>query len=576
MDLSHGVCFGGPGGALPDHGVQDGQHLSHAGDHGDLMRLATRFQPLVEGPDYGVRADRRGRCHVQQRTHMRAAAVNGAPTAHDAAVAIERGKANQSGYRAPIELSELRQLDHEGARGYRSDALEATQQFIFGAPGRRAPKPGSDIDVELSDLLLQLVDVRFDAFAHRPLHKAQAIHFLHAHRHELAPTHEQLFKLAGLFIGQAHDLGLDRLSERRNHLGVNAIVLREPPARLGEVANLPRIDHGDPQSSAHQCSSNRSLVPTGRLHHDQVDRCRLQRLGQIVDAIRIVGELQHFTARQHSHIECCLRYVDSHHLLFIVHRSSSCPSLATMRAQPLAQPFGLTKRSGGATMLINGLATHGGKGGLPRRRCDEKDTPCSTYKGVGSRRRSGGFVSWKNENPPALRATPLIRGAKSEAHGCFPRCSCRRWMSTVSQRPRVRERKTPITISATRIEKATLISTTSGMPLAPVAARIRPFSIDMKPMTWLTALRREIIISRPSRITDSAKARSSRASVPACAVTGSITMTESATRPMPASIVWPMLTTGSICRWMPRRRMMRCRAIGMMSAFRPSAIAAVM
>ena len=43
-------------------------------------------------------------------------------------------------------------------------------------------------------------------------------------------------------------------------------------------------------------------------------------------------------------------------------------------------------------------------------------------------------------------------------------------------------------------EKATLISTTSGMPLAPVAASTRPFSSDMKPITWLTALRRVTMI----------------------------------------------------------------------------------
>ena len=60
----------------------------------------------------------------------------------------------------------------------------------------------------------------------------------------------------------------------------------------------------------------------------------------------------------------------------------------------------------------------------------------------------------------------------------------------------------PTTISAIRIEKATLISTTSGMPFAPVAARIRPFSSDMKPTTWLTALLRVTIISRPSRTTE--------------------------------------------------------------------------
>ena len=75
-----------------------------------------------------------------------------------------------------------------------------------------------------------------------------------------------------------------------------------------------------------------------------------------------------------------------------------------------------------------------------------------------------------------------------------------------------------MTMKATSTENATLISTTSGMPLAPVAARIRPFSSDMKPMIWLTALRRVTIISRPSSTTDSAKARSSRASGSAVAV----------------------------------------------------------
>ena len=53
-----------------------------------------------------------------------------------------------------------------------------------------------------------------------------------------------------------------------------------------------------------------------------------------------------------------------------------------------------------------------------------------------------------------------------------------------------------MTMKAIRTEKATLISTTSGMPLAPVAARIRPFSSDMKPTIWLTALLRVTIIKK--------------------------------------------------------------------------------
>ncbi len=62
-----------------------------------------------------------------------------------------------------------------------------------------------------------------------------------------------------------------------------------------------------------------------------------------------------------------------------------------------------------------------------------------------------------------------------------------------------------MTMKAISTEKATLISTTSGMPLAPVAASTRPFSSDMKPMTWLTALRRVTMISMPSSTTDKRK-----------------------------------------------------------------------
>ena len=84
----------------------------------------------------------------------------------------------------------------------------------------------------------------------------------------------------------------------------------------------------------------------------------------------------------------------------------------------------------------------------------------------------------------------------------------------------------------------------------------------MKPITWLTALRRVTIISMPSSTTDSAKARSSRASASAPAVTRSITTIDSATRPMPSSIVGPTPTTFSIWRWMPSLTMIRCSAVG--------------
>src|SRR6185369_1677266 len=114
-----------------------------------------------------------------------------------------------------------------------------------------------------------------------------------------------------------------------------------------------------------------------------------------------------------------------------------------------------------------------------------------------------------------------LREESGERHWFSPRKRSSACTSTVSKRSRMRNRKMPITMKATRTEKATLISTTSGMPLAPAAARMRPFSIDISPTTWLTALRRLTIISRPSSTTDKAKARSCRARASAAAVTRS-------------------------------------------------------
>ena len=130
----------------------------------------------------------------------------------------------------------------------------------------------------------------------------------------------------------------------------------------------------------------------------------------------------------------------------------------------------------------------------------------------------------------------------------------------------------PITMKAIRIEKATLISTTSGMPLAPVAASTSPFSSDMKPTTWLTALRRVTMTRSPSSTTDKAKARSSRASGSASLVTRSIRTMERATSAIPASMVGPIPTANSMSRWIPSCLTMRCSATGMMIALKTRAI----
>src|SRR5277367_6125213 len=75
--------------------------------------------------------------------------------------------------------------------------------------------------------------------------------------------------------------------------------------------------------------------------------------------------------------------------------------------------------------------------------------------------------------------------ADHDASLCSPRKRSNALTSTVSKRSRMRNTKTPNTMKAIRTENATDTSTTSGIPLAPVPARIKPFSSDMKPTTWV-------------------------------------------------------------------------------------------
>src|SRR5471030_1205289 len=131
---------------------------------------------------------------------------------------------------------------------------------------------------------------------------------------------------------------------------------------------------------------------------------------------------------------------------------------------------------------------------------------------------------------------------------CSPRNRSSALTSTVSKRSRIRNTKIPKTIKAIRIENAVENSTTSGIPLAPEAASTRPFSSDMKPTICVTALRRVIIISKPSRMTASAKARSSRTRMLTFSPIGSMSRIDSATRPSPTSMVSPAPMTSSISR----------------------------
>src|SRR6185312_1595086 len=91
------VSSGLPRFSIPEHGVEDGKKLSHASGERELLRLSCGEEAAIEACDDGVvpAGDESG--HVQSGADGFAPTPDGASAAQGAAVAIERGDADEGG-----------------------------------------------------------------------------------------------------------------------------------------------------------------------------------------------------------------------------------------------------------------------------------------------------------------------------------------------------------------------------------------------------------------------------------------------------------------------------------------------
>ena len=80
---------------VSDHGIEDGQELSHAGDEGDLFPFASGQEFLVMGFDGEVVPGRHERGHVEGVSDGGSSAANAACPARLAAVVVERRESHQ-------------------------------------------------------------------------------------------------------------------------------------------------------------------------------------------------------------------------------------------------------------------------------------------------------------------------------------------------------------------------------------------------------------------------------------------------------------------------------------------------
>src|SRR5207237_7468951 len=111
-----------------NHRIEDHQELAHAGNQGNLLRLASSEQTLVEGADDTVMRDGHDGRHVQAAAQVRSSAADATLAAALSRIAIQWSNANELGDLAAGQLSQLGQQRNEQCGGRVADTLGALEQ----------------------------------------------------------------------------------------------------------------------------------------------------------------------------------------------------------------------------------------------------------------------------------------------------------------------------------------------------------------------------------------------------------------------------------------------------------------
>ncbi len=148
------------------------------------------------------------------------------------------------------------------------------------------------------------------------------------HLLELAAAGEKGLELLRLLALERADLGLHPLGKEGQCTAVDLVRLLEQSCGLGEVPDLPGIDHDNRQGSGSQGSDRGTLIAAGGLQHDQCGRSFLQERDQGGDSRLVIGNVPALGRGTQRHIQALLGDIDSdvhgclaHQILL---RSSSC------------------------------------------------------------------------------------------------------------------------------------------------------------------------------------------------------------------------------------------------------------
>src|ERR687895_1268117 len=155
-----------PGLLMLDHRVQDDQELAHAGRQSHFPGLACSTKAVVKGLDDGVIPAGCQSSHIEGSPYPGPSAPDRPFAPEAATVSIEGSDSHQRSNLVATQSAKFRKVGQEGDGHHPADPWDAAQQIVLFSPEGTLSQGAFQVIIQISQLLLQPVDMVLDPLAH--------------------------------------------------------------------------------------------------------------------------------------------------------------------------------------------------------------------------------------------------------------------------------------------------------------------------------------------------------------------------------------------------------------------------
>ena len=278
-----------PRGVVSDHGVKDGEELTHAGDEGNLAGLAGSEELLVEGFDRRVMSSGAHCGHVECGSDVCPAAPYGTSSPMSATVSVQGSDAHKGGDLLTVEGTEFGKGAYEGEGGYGAYTGDIHEEVELALPEGVGVNEVVNLLVQVIEFLGEEVDVFMEAGKKRIEGTIEAKGLGGFHVDELPSASEEGLEMGCLRVWERAGVGPEGEGEAGDGVGIDGIGLGQSTGGASEVPDLPGIHYCSRYLMKATLQSQGPLEAAGGLHDNEGDIEVLGQLNDLSDTLSIVG-----------------------------------------------------------------------------------------------------------------------------------------------------------------------------------------------------------------------------------------------------------------------------------------------